>query len=284
MTPELEAAREEAEGFTARTAYAEAAAAWLAVAAGAEEEYGPDDPRALAAWVRRHRSPLDLDPPSWLALRKVLTAADRLGAELGPSSEEALYARLTAAWIMHEGEDPAGSAGSLAGKDTAAAEALGAGHPLTLSIRRHLARSKAADAFARPEGKAALISAEAELREITEAFRETLGPAHLETLETVADLGWAVWRAGDTASGRQLLAQAESGMAATLGPDHPITLVVTGNLAYAYRELGDRPGEARTFARLAEGRERALGRTHYKTLQARDLLARARAGRAEAGR
>jgi tetratricopeptide (TPR) repeat protein len=186
-------------------------------------------------------------------------------------------------------------------------EALGAGHPDTLTARAQLGRTflaadRAGEAiphFERtlagrewvlgpdhPETLAARLDLATSYRaagrpdDAIKVFQRTLadqelvlGEDHPTTIATRGSLAAALHSTGRTEDALPLYARTLADRERLLGPDHPDTLTARGNLAYAYRSAGRLKEAIPLYARTLAGRERVQGGDHLDTITSRANLA-----------
>jgi tetratricopeptide (TPR) repeat protein len=84
-----------------------------------------------------------------------------------------------------------------------------------------------------------LDRAEPLLCEALQAYRETLGPRHPNTLNSINSLGMLLRAQGDLAGAEPLLRESLKACRNTLGPRHPDTLSSINNLGMLLRDQGD---------------------------------------------
>jgi tetratricopeptide (TPR) repeat protein len=188
-------------------------------------------------------------------------------------------------------------------------EALGPGHPDTLTARAELARTylaadrveEAIPHFERtlagrewvlgpdhPETLAARLDLAAAYRaagrldDSIKVFQRTLadqelvlGEDHSTTIATRGSLAAALHSAGRTQDAIPLYARTLADRERLLGPDHPDTLTARGNLAYAYRSVGKLKEAIPLYSRTLADRARVQGPDHLDTITSRANLAAA---------
>jgi tetratricopeptide (TPR) repeat protein len=229
-------------------------------------------------------------------------------------------AGLAAAAAMHGYMDHLAAAYQVAGRTDLAIsvlgdslrqreEALGPGHPDTLTARSYLARTclaadrtqEALPHFERtlagrewvlgpdhPETLAArsdlagAYRAAGRLADSITVYRRTLadqelilGEDHPVTAATRGSLAAALHSAGRTEDAVPLFVKTLADRERVLGPDNPDTLTARGNLAYAYRSVGRLRDAIPLYAQTVAGREKVQGRDHPDTLTSRANLAAA---------
>jgi tetratricopeptide (TPR) repeat protein len=144
-------------------------------------------------------------------------------------------------------------------------EALGPGHPDTLTARGQLART----CLAADRADEALPHFERTL-----AGREwVLGPDHPETLAARSDLGGAYRAAGRLADAITVYRRTLADQELILGEDHPVTAATRGSLAAALHSAGRTQDAVPLYVKTLADRERVLGPDHPDTLTARGNLA-----------
>jgi hypothetical protein len=269
MTPELEALRSEAE-LRQDQRDPKTALAWSALGAGASRAYGPQDPRAAAAFVRAFRS---------VAARSVAARGDRLDGALeradsiaaaaaafqDPGAPEALFAAETAGILRLAGGDAEGARDVLQVAARASVFHLGPEHPQTLSLRGWVARAAAFGAFpyrptwtsgsATPELDAARAEAEGlsdEGRHLEASLawercavgvRDLYGMGDARALAAASRLARANIDAGTRHRGEAEAATRLVGMLAqSAGPASPETLYASESEALLRRDGGDPAG------------------------------------------
>ncbi|HRP61988.1 MAG TPA: serine/threonine-protein kinase [Phycisphaerales bacterium] len=102
---------------------------------------------------------------------------------------------------------------------------------------------------------------------------ETLGPKHIDTLRSVANLGAIRLEQGRFTEAEQTLQHAHEGFRETLGTDHVLTLGTASNLAVIYARRGDREASLRMSQDVYDGQRRSLGPDHPHTLGSLSNLA-----------
>jgi tetratricopeptide (TPR) repeat protein len=264
MTPELEDARSRAESLAAERRLREASEAWDEVAEGAEEEYGANDPRALAAAARRIRELHASGLSGGAAVPAAVRAARALEDVLGPGHPEAILAAETSAAIL-AGEDLEASQAELSEVARRSEEALGPGHPQTASARRTMASVM----FFRGDGAGASTA----LREAAAVCSGSLKPGCAETLDAMDALADAMAGAGGAADAAGLLALAHGKLKETLGDSRPETLHAAARLAAMLRLAGDREGAGRLAEETLAAASDVLGQGHPIALEAMETLA-----------
>jgi tetratricopeptide (TPR) repeat protein len=188
-------------------------------------------------------------------------------------------------------------------------EAVGPGHPETLTARGQLARmcltagrlGEAIPLFERTlagrewvlgpdhpdtlsarSDLAAAYRAAGQVEEAITVFRRTLvdqelilGEDHPTTVATRGSLASALHSAGRMQDAIPLYVRTLTDRERVLGPDHPDTLTARGNLAYAYRSVGKLKDAIPLYSRTLADRERVLGPDHLDTITSRANLAAA---------
>jgi tetratricopeptide (TPR) repeat protein len=188
-------------------------------------------------------------------------------------------------------------------------EALGPGHPDTLTARAELARTclaadrvdEAIPHFERtlagrewvlgpdhPETLAARLDLAAAYRaagrldDAIKVFQRTLadqelvlGEDHATTIATRGSLAAALHSTGRTQDAIPLYVRTLADRERLLGPDHPDTLTARGNLAYAYRSVGKLKEAIPLYSRTLADRQRVQGPDHLDTINSRANLAAA---------
>ena len=144
-------------------------------------------------------------------------------------------------------------------------QTLGDTHPITLTLRNHLANAYQS-AGRLPEAMSLLES--------TLADREqTLGATHPDTLTSRNDLAVAFQAAGRLSDAIDLLERTLTDREQTLGATHPDTLMSRNNLALAYQAVGRLAEAMPLYKQTLSDREQTLGATHPETLTSRNNLA-----------
>jgi tetratricopeptide (TPR) repeat protein len=144
-------------------------------------------------------------------------------------------------------------------------EALGPGHPDTLTARARLART----CLAADRADEAIPHFERTL-----AGREwVLGPDHPETLSARLDLATAYRAAGRPDDAIKVFQRTLADQELVLGEDHPTTVTTRGSLAAALHSTGRTQDALPLYVRTLADRERLLGPDHPDTLTARGNLA-----------
>ncbi|MDR1041196.1 MAG: tetratricopeptide repeat protein [Deltaproteobacteria bacterium] len=266
MSPGLESLRGEAEGFSDVSEFRAAADAWGRLAAEAQDTYGPDDPRALAATSREVRALVYLGDAGRSSKAAADHAASGLVRALGQDSPEALYAEETAAGLKLQAGDIQAAEREFASLAVNSEKALGRDHPQTLAARRSLAL---ATAGSNPEAAADA------LRAVSETAAFALGPEHPETLRARGALAKALTEMGDFPAAREILVRVAESFARTLGADHPDTYRYRDRLAFVLNGMGDREGARDMYGLVLESRRRVLGDDHPDTLKAKEDIAQA---------
>jgi tetratricopeptide (TPR) repeat protein len=188
-------------------------------------------------------------------------------------------------------------------------EAVGPGHPETLTARGQLARmcltvgrlGEALPHFERtlagrewvlgPDHPDTLASrsdlatayrAAGRLEDAITVFRRTLkdqelilGEDHPTTAATRGGLASALHSAGRMQDATPLYVRTLADRERVLGPDHPDTMTARANLAYAYRSVGKLRDAIPLYSRTLADRERVLGADHLDTIVSRANLAAA---------
>jgi tetratricopeptide (TPR) repeat protein len=110
-------------------------------------------------------------------------------------------------------------------------------------------------------------------RHLHTAWRQRLGPDHLDTQHAATTLAEALRNLGDYRGARELNEETLARHRRVLGADHPETLASASNLAIALRALGEvtaaRESDEDTVARM----RRVLGQDHPATLLSANNLA-----------
>lgn len=102
---------------------------------------------------------------------------------------------------------------------------------------------------------------------------KVLGPTHIDTLRSIANVGAIRLEQGRFGEAEQLLQQAHRGFTETVGGDHVLTLGTASNLAVIYGRRGDRDASLRMSQSVYEGQRRSLGADHPHTLGSLSNLA-----------
>lgn len=101
----------------------------------------------------------------------------------------------------------------------------------------------------------------------------TLGPEHPDTLASLNNLAWALFKSGGYAESEPLYRRALEVRERTLGPEHPDTLASANGLAELLHARGDYAAAELLFRRALEARERTLGPEHPDAFASLDGLA-----------
>jgi tetratricopeptide (TPR) repeat protein len=149
---------------------------------------------------------------------------------------------------------------------------LGPSDPRTLASMTalgHVLATKSAD-DGRVEAERALLMDEAVrlLQVALDVQVRTLGPVHLETLESQSILGLALLRKGDAAGAEGVLRLAAERQSQALGPAHPLTLQSMKYLAAALHSLKKFDEASRLAVDAADGHLHTFGACHIQTASA----------------
>lgn len=144
-------------------------------------------------------------------------------------------------------------------------QALGRGHPDTLTARERLAA--ACLAAGRPEEAVSGFH-----RVLAERVR-LLGPGHPSVLATRHDVGQALLAARQFGDAVTALDRVVSDYERVQGADHPDTLLARDRLANAYRAAGRSSEAIRIYRRVLADRDRIQGAHHCDTIATRQQLA-----------
>ena len=107
------------------------------------------------------------------------------------------------------------------------------------------------------------------------AIREkALGPAHLDTADTLNNLGALSRTQGDFAGARRLIERALAIRQKTLGPQHPDTAISLNNLATLLSDQGDPAAAHPLFERAHAILTKSLGPDHPNTQRVAAHIAR----------
>ena len=100
------------------------------------------------------------------------------------------------------------------------------------------------------------------------AIRElALGREHLDTAQSLDDVGMTRYMLHELAAARGLVERALAIRERTLGADHPLTAVCVTNLALLHQELGDLAAARSLYERALASNERAHGPDHRSTAE-----------------
>jgi tetratricopeptide (TPR) repeat protein len=111
------------------------------------------------------------------------------------------------------------------------------------------------------------------LRTALATRRETLGPRHPDTLQTVNNLALLLFAEGRLAEAEPLCRELMESVSDTSGEDHPRTLTAMNNLARLLEAQGKLTEAEPLYRRSLEGRRRVLGEDHPKALACMSNLA-----------
>ena len=142
---------------------------------------------------------------------------------------------------------------------------LGPGHPDTITIRDHLARSYLAAGQAR--------NAVALFRWVLAGLSRAPRPDQPVIVEAQINLGRALAAAGQTDDALAVLGQATAACERLYGPDQLATLGARDELAAASRAAGKADDAIRLYRRTLADRERIEGARHPDTVLTRQRLA-----------
>jgi tetratricopeptide (TPR) repeat protein len=226
----------------------------------------PDPGQRLLTRAGRSLDEARLNGPAIAYWRTVIEASgrarDRADGDAATPLHEYLD-HLAAAYQVNGRTDLAISA--LADSLREREEALGPGHPDTLTARSLLART--CQAANRTEEALPHF-------ERTLAGREwVLGPDHPDTLTARSDLAGAYRAVGRLADSITVYRRTLSDQELILGEDHPVTAATRGGLAAALHAAGQTREAVPLYVRSLADRERVLGPEHPDTLTARGNLA-----------
>ncbi|MEM6989748.1 MAG: tetratricopeptide repeat protein [Myxococcota bacterium] len=107
------------------------------------------------------------------------------------------------------------------------------------------------------------------------ATKDTLGPAHPQTIAVLGNLGAALNYAGRPADAEARLSEAVAAAQKSWGPTHPRTATLLGTLGLSRLRQGDAPGATIHLRRALEIRVASLGTEHAQVDDARYNLATA---------
>ncbi|GFF36287.1 Kif17 kinesin [Aspergillus lentulus] len=110
-------------------------------------------------------------------------------------------------------------------------------------------------------------------RRALEGYGKALGPEHLYTLTSMANLGSVLERQGKYEEAEVMYRRALEGCGKVLGLEHPDTLTSVSNLGSMLAQQGKYEEAEAMYQRALEGQSKVLGPEHPSTLTTMDLLA-----------
>jgi tetratricopeptide (TPR) repeat protein len=117
------------------------------------------------------------------------------------------------------------------------------------------------------------VAAEKFSQMAVEAYEKVLGPEHVDTLNSINDVGLVLERQGRYEEAEAMHWRALEGKEKVLGPEHPDTLTSMANLASTFWRQSRLKEAEDLEVRVMETRKRVLGDEHPATLTAMNNLA-----------
>jgi serine/threonine protein kinase len=115
--------------------------------------------------------------------------------------------------------------------------------------------------------------AESLLSRAVEIRRRVLGSQNLDTLDSIDELGSAIWQQARYPEAEKLVREALDGRQRILGPNHPDTLTSMNNLGLLLRLEGKTADAEKLFRYVLDQRRRTLGPDDNETLHSDNNLA-----------
>jgi hypothetical protein len=106
-----------------------------------------------------------------------------------------------------------------------------------------------------------------------EARERAQGPARVDLIQNLNDLGYVLRKTGDLATDRDALASCHEGGTRTLGPESHLTVSTAVNLGTALIKLGDFAGASPILSLALAAQEARLGPDDQSTLSLKSIYA-----------